>query len=185
MSWYVLRCKKGSEQIIVNSCKRHLSANTLEEVFVFQCERLWKKNGIWKILKKDMFPGYVFLQSCQPEALAKELKKYGNVFQTIAEEGYLLSIYEEEERYLRNLCGKEHFLQISYGYKDKFSDVSYIIKGPLMSKENKILKLDWHKRLAQVEIPFLGNKTTIWVGLDIAFSGNENSQARAVFRKEI
>ena len=45
------------------------------------------------------------------------------------EPGYLISVYEEEETYLRKLCGEHHYLRMSYGYKDKRRGMSFITEG--------------------------------------------------------
>ncbi|MFQ9602849.1 MAG: transcription termination/antitermination NusG family protein [Staphylococcus aureus] len=63
MSWYVLQCRTGQEDKIIRSCRQHISPNALEEVFSFRCERLWRTDGVWKLVEKEMFPGYVFLRA--------------------------------------------------------------------------------------------------------------------------
>ena len=66
MSWYVLQCRTGREGEIIRSCRQHISADALKEVFSFRCERLWRTDGVWKLVEKEMFPGYVFLESSRP-----------------------------------------------------------------------------------------------------------------------
>ena len=48
----------------------------LREVFSFQRERLWRTDGVWKLVEKEMFPGYVFLESSCPDKLSEELEAY-------------------------------------------------------------------------------------------------------------
>ena len=74
MSWYVLQCRTGQEDKIIRSCRQHISSNALEEVFSFRCERLWRTDGVWKLVEKEMFPGYVFLESSRPDKLSEELE---------------------------------------------------------------------------------------------------------------
>ena len=166
MSWYVLNCRTGQEDEIMNSCRQHLSPDALEETFIFQCERLWRAEGGWALTRKEMFPGYVFLQSSQPELLSKELEAYRKVVRVLEEPGYLISVYEEEEAALLKLCGENHILKMSYGYKDKENGQSYITEGPLCGLENKIKKIDWHKRFAVIDMPVARHNSVVWAGVE-------------------
>lgn len=168
MSWYVLHCRPGKEDEIILSCEQHLSAYALESAFVFRCERLWRVDGIWKQVVKDMFPGYVFLQSDHPKVLSAELKEYRGIVRVMEDKGYLISVYAEEENYLRALCGEQHFLKMSYGFKDRNDGVSRITKGPLIDWQNQIIKIDWHRRFAQIEVSLASQKAVVWAGVDIA-----------------
>lgn len=165
MSWYVLQCKTGQEDKIVRSCRQNLSDRALDEAFTFRCARLWRNDGIWKLVEKEMFPGYVFLESSCPKLLSEELEQYRSILRVMEEAGYLISVYEDEEKNLRSLCGSSHFLNMSYGYKK--DGVDYITKGPLKGMESRIIRSDWHRRFAQVEIPLARRRTVVWAGLGV------------------
>lgn len=165
MSWYVLQCRTGQEEKILNSCRRHLSETALEEAFVFRCERLWRTEGSWIPLVKDMFPGYVFLQSSCPEQLSIELEQYRKILRVMEEPGYLISIYQEEEAALRSLCGDRHVLELSYGYKNASENRSTIISGPLSGQEDRILRINWHKRIAHVGMQIGRRQAVVWAGV--------------------
>lgn len=165
MSWYVLQCREGREAEIVNSLNQHLSCKALEEAFFFQSERLWRAGGSWKRQKKELFPGYVFLQSRSPEQLSEELEEYRQIVRIMEEQGYLISVYPEEEKYLRSLCGEKHFLSLSYGYKDRETGCSRITKGPLTGRESQVKIFDWHRRYAKLEISIGKRKAALWAGL--------------------
>ena len=168
MGWYVLQCRPGQEQSTIQSCAQHLSEYALESAFNFRCERLWRVDGVWKTMEKDMFPGYVFLQSSHPGTLSKELDEYRGIVKVMEDNGYLISLYDDEELFLRRLCGEEHYLKMSYGYIDREKGTACITEGPLKEIQSQIIKLDWHKRFAQVEIPLLRQKSVVWAGLGIA-----------------
>ena len=165
MSWYVLQCREGREAEIVNSLNQHLSRKALEEAFFFQSERLWRAGGSWKRQKKELFPGYVFLQSSSPEQLSEELEESRQIVRIMEEQGYLISVYPEEEEYLRSLCGEKHFLSLSYGYKDRETGCSRITKGPLTGRESQVKIFDWHRRYAKLEISIGKRKAALWAGL--------------------
>lgn len=165
MSWYVLQCRTGQEENIIRSCRQHLSNHALDAAFSFRCERLWKTDGVWKLVEKEMFPGYVFLESSAPELLSEELEQYRKILRVMEEPGYLISVYEEEERNLRELCGKNHFLKMSYGYKA--DGIDHITAGPLKGLEERIVRIDWHRRFAQIEVSVARKRSIVWAGLGL------------------
>ena len=65
-------------------------------------------------------------------------------------EQYLVRIGAEEEKILRNLCGKEHHLEMSRGIIREGN--AQVTDGPLKGMENRIRRIDRHKRLAKIEI---------------------------------
>ncbi len=167
MSWYVLQCRTGQEEEILRMCRRKLSESVLEDAFMFRAERLWRgPGGIWKIIVKDMFPGYVFLQSSERERLSKELDICRPVVHVLEESGYLISVYDEEERYLRQLCGNRHVMRLSYGYRE--DGVDHIVDGPLKGMEDRIIRADWHRRFAKIDIPVARKSAIVWAGLGLA-----------------
>lgn len=163
MSWYVLNCRAGQEKKILHSCRSHISSTALESAFCFRSERLWRLNGAWRLEEKEMFPGYVFLQSSCPEQLYEELEQYRKILKVMEEPGYLISVYKDEEEKLRELCGEDHCLKMSYGYKE--DRLNHITDGPLKGMESRILRIDWHRRFAQIEIPVARQRKIIWAGI--------------------
>lgn len=167
MSWYVLQCRTGQEENIIRSCIRHISPHALETAFTFRCERLWRSDGTWKYMQKEMFPGYVFLESSRPGELSKELETYRSILRVMEEPGYLISVYEEEERYLRELCGEHHCLSMSYGYRDPENGASLITSGPLKGLNHRVVKYDWHRRFARLNVPVSGKNVIVFAGIAI------------------
>jgi transcriptional antiterminator NusG len=165
--WYVLQCRAGREGMILRSCRRQLSSEALEDAFVFRCERFWRSEGMWKRVERDMFPGYVFLQSARPDMLSEELNRYREIFHILAELGYMIPVYEDEEASLRELCGARHILSISYGYRDREAGRDCITRGPLKGREKRLLKLDWRRRFAQVEVSLVRRQAVVWAGIGL------------------
>jgi len=118
-------------------------------------------------VEKDMFPGYIFLESRRPDLLSKELEQYRRILTVLEEDRYLISVYEDEEKRLRDLCGTRHFLRMSYGYRDREKGRDCITEGPLKEMSSQILKIDWHRRFAQVEIPVARRKAVVWAGIGL------------------
>ncbi|MEW3477086.1 transcription termination factor NusG, partial [[Clostridium] symbiosum] len=45
--------------------------------------------------------------------------------------------------------------------------MSFITEGPLKGLENRIVKYDWHRRFAQLEIPVSRRNVSVWAGIGI------------------
>ena len=108
--WYVLKCRDGQEEALVRSCTGRIAPDALEAAFLFRCERLWRSEGAWKRVERLMFPGYVFLQSRNPDRLSEALKPYRDMHMVMEDPDYLFPVYEEEEQALRRLCGERQGL---------------------------------------------------------------------------
>ena len=99
MSWYVLQCRVGQEREIIASLRQRLSSEALSAAFLFQSERLWRAGGgVWKLITKDMFPGYVFMESENPEKLSRELEEYRGIVR-ILEDIYILSMQKRRNAF--------------------------------------------------------------------------------------
>lgn len=164
--WYVLRCRAGEEQKILASLKQHLSGQILKDAFVFTYDKMKRYEGQWHVDSDRMFPNYIFLESDCERALFKELEEYRQIVQILEDSDMLKQVYPEEEAFLRFLCGKNHHLGMSRGYIK--NGRAYVVEGPLKGMENRIKKIDRHKRIAKLEMPFVCvTKGNILAGLEI------------------
>lgn len=131
-------------------CREKFSQRALKHAFVLTYDKMRRYEGIWHLERKLLFQECVFLESENEEALSKELM-YGNDFNGITGwKNCLLRVGQEEEDLLRGLCGKEGHLEMYRGIICK--GVPRITEGPLRGMENRIRRIDRHKRLASVEI---------------------------------
>lgn len=166
--WYVLKCKEGQEKKMIDSCRRNLSADAVVNAFIFRCERLWHRHGEWTVMEKAMFPGYVFLESRKPDLLCSEIKACQGIYRVMQDHGYLISVYREEEENLQNLCGESHCLKLSYGFRDRSNGEDCFTRGPLSREcwRKRIIRTDWRRRFAQIELSVAGKRPVIWAGIE-------------------
>lgn len=143
-------------------CKNTLSSKAVQNVFIFTYDRLRRYKGVWHLERSLMFPAYIFLESKNENILLMELKKCG----ITAEQGNrLIRLDQEEEQFLKILCGKEHHLQMSRGIICK--GVAHITEGPLKGMESRICKIDRHKRLARIMMATRLGDGSLPAGLEI------------------
>lgn len=161
----MIYCQGQNEQKIVRSCREHFTKKALKNVFVITYERMRKYEGKWHTEKSSLFPNYIFLESEYPTCLKEELEQYENIFRILGEKSELISISQEEEGFLRSLCGEEHHFPMSRGYIQ--NGCTYVTEGPLRGKESFIYKIDRHKRLARLKVPFTDGVRDMSMGLEI------------------
>jgi transcriptional antiterminator NusG len=149
----------------VKRCRQFLVSKGLNEAICFQYERMMRYGGNWHLENRMLIPGYIFLVGIESVPL-------NNV------EGYkenILSLTPCETPYLKELCEKGHLIGLSRGIIRNGSLI--ITSGPLKKREAMIRRIDRHKRTASIEIPFVGDRKQVTVGLEIydKFQTVENS----------
>lgn len=145
-----MSCKRQEEQKLLTICRENLPKKVLHGAFVLTYDKMRRYEGVWHLERKLLFPECIFLESEQEEALTKELMRCGYFAGITEQKDCLIPVGREEKEFLRRLCGKERHLGMSRGIICK--GVPQITEGPLKGMENRILRIDRHKRLARVEI---------------------------------
>ncbi len=170
--WYVMQVISGQENRSVLLVKEMVSEGKIESCFV-PMRRLRKKfHGEWHEVKEKLFPGYVFLVTEQPQLLYEELKRIPVLTKMLGRYGeYFTPLSEADVRTLKKL-------QNRYGEKGNLEvEISEIVvedgkririlSGPLRNLCGKIKKINLHKRIAAVEMEFMGNKRIIYLGIEM------------------
>lgn len=70
-----------------------------------------------------------------------------------------------EVPYLKEMCQNDALIGISRGIIR--NGITIVTSGPLKGRESLIRKIDRHKRIADIAIPFDGGRKRITVGLEI------------------
>lgn len=128
-------------------CREKLSPKAYGKIFVLTYDRLRRYEGVWHLERQLMFPGHIFLESENEEFLSEELGKYSD---TVEYQKHLIRMSQEKEMFLKRLCKEEFHLKMSKGIICKGN--TQITEGPLKGLENRICRIDRHKRLAKIEM---------------------------------
>lgn len=138
-----------------------------------------KFHGEWRDRHEKLIPGYVFITSSRIEELYRELKGIPVLTKVLgrSDRNLFLPLAAGEAEWLEKVTagGSEAGLSlvtVSEG------DAVTVLEGPLKDMEGHIKKIDLHRRIAQVEVDFMGRKTVIHLGIelvgkDIKVSGGE------------
>lgn len=124
-----------------------MSKAALNDVFVLTYDRMRKFEGAWHTEQRVLFPGYVILESDDEMALVKAMNRHEGIREQCPD---LTRVDQDVEKVLKCLCGKDHHLAMSRGIICK--GITQVTEGPLKGMEDRIRKIDRHKRLAKVEI---------------------------------
>ena len=165
MAWYVIQVRTGSELVICEKIRQRVSDDLWEDCFVPQVEKLYKKEGKYRKVVAPLFPGYVFIVCEEPGPVMSALRKVSDFTKLLktGDDFEALSDYEVDT--LLTLAGINHTVEMSVGYIE--GDKVYITSGPMVGQEGAVLKINRHKRQAEVEISFLGRPTKVSLPLEI------------------
>ncbi|MEG0411144.1 MAG: antiterminator LoaP [Erysipelotrichaceae bacterium] len=170
-NWYVIQVRGGYEEKIVRQCKLLINPEVLEECFIPKYKKLIKKEGKWNEKEEILFKGYLFLISDQVNELFLELKKIPDLTKMLGKvDREIYPIYDQEVEFLKTFGKQEHVVDMSVGYIT--GDKIVVSDGPLKGKEGCIKKIDRHKRIAFIEVEFLGEVREAKVGLEIITKNN-------------
>ena len=163
--WYVVQVRTGTEERIRLQCEANVSPSVIERCFIPYCEEQRRIRGKWTIIKKVLFPGYVFVITEKLEEAYEALKDVIGLTRLIGTGDEVVPLTEREVELLLSFGGEEQVVHVSEGIIEN-SQVR-IKSGPLKGKEGYIKKIDRHKRKAWLEMEMFGQVQKVQVGLEI------------------
>lgn len=165
--WYVIQTMTGKEEELVRMIKGIVPAELYSDCFVTYYERIWRRQQKNIVHVERLFPGYVFIISDQPEALFYHLKKVPVMSKLLAGESYtFLALEKDEAIYMKKLLGRRenNTVRLSYIESDGKGQVSYV-SGPLKFYLDKVIRFNFKKRYAIINLELLGRDRSIVLGI--------------------
>lgn len=179
--WYVIQTETGKEEeallLMVSSLDKRLCGRYM----ILDAEWPKRSGGQWLLLRKNMFPGYIFVETETAEQLFLQLKKIPKLTKILGDGSYeFVPLAEEEIQFLQKISKRaERKTQISEKQGQKMpenclfvvhpSEIHVdqagkidVIRGPLKAFEREILRINLHKRYAVVKVEMLGEKTVLF-----------------------
>ena len=164
--WYVIQVRTGKEEWIVTCCMYMIKDPCLRKCFIPYSKQLRKVRGQWVEQTQVLFPGYVFMISDDPVQLYQVLKQIPDFTKMLGKDKEeIFPLSEDEVAFLKSFGEEEQIVDVSFGYIE--GEQIVLEKGPLKGKEGLIRRIDRHKRIAEIEIEFLGELRKARVGLEI------------------
>lgn len=162
--WYVIQVYTGRETEIARQCRERVMEKG-EDIFIPLAERMTKVGGEMTMVETRLFPGYVFIETDDAESMYLRLKRIKAMTKLLKTGEEITPLYPEEEAYLKELGDEEHVVRYSEGYLE--GDKLFVTSGALRGREGRIKKVLRHKRLVVLEVPLLGRKVEVTLGLGV------------------
>jgi len=170
--WYVMQVVAGQENRTILLVEKMISEGILESCFV-PVRRLRKKfHGAWQEVTEKLFPGYVFMISERPQLLYEELKQIPALTRLLGRCGeYFTPLSEKDVRMMEKLRNGEGDngnleVEISRIAVEEGNQIR-VLSGPLVNLEGQIKKVNLHKRIAEVELEFMGSISVVHLGIEM------------------
>jgi transcriptional antiterminator NusG len=164
-NWYVIQVMTGNEQIICRDLTEILDKSLYEHCFVPMSERQHRKDGKFISLREPLFPGYLFIISDFIDDISIALWKISKFKRILRTGSSFVPMEPEEVNAFSALVDEAFNITMSKGFI--IGDAITVTEGPLKGYEGSIKKIDRHKRMAFVELPFLGKEIRVRIPLEI------------------
>ena len=128
-----------------------------------------KFRGKWIEVRERLLPGYVFVTTEGAQELYTQLKKVPLLTRMLGiETDCFVRLSRQEERWLDRLMGasEKNEVGLSQIAFDEGNEV-VIVSGPLKDMEGMVKKINLHRRIAEVEVPFMNGSTVIHLGIEM------------------
>ena len=184
--YYVIYTGSGNESRTELYIKKEIPAQYCQSCFYPQRHMKKKIRGKWTDYYERLIPGYLFVQTDDAEGFYHELKKYPLILKMLgqldsreAKEGEIfLPLSPRDERWLAGITGLPQ-KNVAAGGSEvhpivELSEVGFdendevvILSGPLTDLKGRVKKIDLHRRIASVEVEFMGVKTDLHLGIEL------------------
>lgn len=178
MNYYVLQVTPREEE----KTEAHIRKIIPDDLYnqCFHPTRLIRKkfHGKWVDVHEKLLPGYVFVTTEDAEVLYLQLKKIPLLTKVLGRDlEYFVRLSEQEEQWLdlllrQSMAGNalkkndENEVGLSQIDIQEGNEIR-IVSGPLTDMEGMIKKINLHKMIAEVEVPFMNGSTVIHLGVEM------------------
>lgn len=165
---YAIQVLGGEEDNTISLCKVIIekeNTDIVNDIYYPEIEDKKKFHGKWHVIKKKMFPGYIFIETCDVEKLWCALREVPKLTKLIGAGTEPVALSSEEVSFLMRTTGDDHVAEVSVGFIE--GDKLVVTEGPLKGQEGLVKKIDRHKRQALLEIEMFGRPVEMTLGLEV------------------
>ena len=165
---YVIYVPGGNTALALELIRRTVLSEE-EQAFTPRVEREYRRGGETSTETKELFPGYVFIETAEPDSFSERLFLTGGgrtrPLWLIRNDHSAVRLYPEEEDYIRTLVNADYLVEKSYGYKE--GDTIKLTRGPLKDLQGSLIRVNRHHRTATIRVKFLGDYRELTLGLEV------------------
>ncbi len=165
--WCVVYAGEGREQKTEEFIRAKLPESACSRCFHLVQRLACRKQGKVMEVARNCFPGYVFIETEEPETVQRSLKgTRGNLL--FSDSHFVLSLDRKDEALLDLLCDKNGEIGLSVARVSVDADSgrkeAEFLSGPLARVADKVIHVDFHKRCARLDRGFLERKNSLKLG---------------------
>lgn len=149
--WYLLKVPKGREEAVCRQLLWLVPRSLLSDCFCATKERWFKRGGVWSTERLSLYPGYAFALSPDAAGLAKELARLTVPAElTGTRERSWAPLDDEAARWLASVMDDGHVIRSSTAVI--VDGVLHVEDGPLVGQEERVRKIDRHRKRCLVAV---------------------------------
>lgn len=175
--WYAIQTITGNEEKAMDEIQKVVGQSVYDSCFQLKREAVWRIQGACKIHTEPLFPGYVFVQTQNPEALYMKLKDVSQFTKLLGkEESAFYPVSKEEELFLKRLLNKdqENTVRLSLVTVDEGGNILQCGK-PLQPYLDYVVKKRIRLRYVMIRIHLFGRDREILLGIRLEGDSEETA----------
>lgn len=171
--YYVMQVAPGKEDDIELYIRERVPEELYSSCFHPVRHVRKKFRGEWKDRHEKLLPGYVFINSEEVYELYLALRRIPMMTKLLGwEKAFITALNVQETAWLERIVtvgqggrvdAEVQLSQIEVNERDEVK----ILSGPLQNMAGMIKRINLHKRIAEVEVEFMGRKTVIYLGIEM------------------
>ena len=164
--WCAVHVKDGNEEKTEALVSGLLSEELNNRCFHLTRSRRKKYGGQWRTVREMLLPGYVFIDTDRPEEVHKCLKKTTGQELLFGSDAFVTTVEAQEAEFMKLLMDEEGEIGLSEIRVEEDGRI-HCMSGPLKEVKHLVRKVDLHKRIAEVEAEFMGERQVLYLGIEI------------------
>ena len=178
--WYVVQVTSGQEQKVASLVERTVrdrleaglvqspkGAAVLKECFVplYQTER--KFHGEYRLVERNLFPGYVIAVSSDAIELNRIMREVSAFTRILGNDKAFIPLDRTEMAFINSFTSEQHrIIRISRAVVEEGERIR-VLEGPMVGREGWIKRINRRKGTAQVETEMFGRMISVEIGLAV------------------
>lgn len=164
--WYLVHVPEGMEASTCKKVRALVPGGLLEDAFVLSKERWMKRSGAWSLREIQMFPEYFFVASSDVLGLNKALSKLSFHVEVVgASQRACAPLADEAKAFFDGVTDVGRVIRNSVGVIE--NGVLRVVSGPLKGREDRVVKVDRHKRRCWVRVGEGADQFLMTLALDV------------------
>lgn len=164
--WYAVQVATGREETARDMCRKLIDKELYEDIFIIRFDKAKRYYGEWHKERKIMFPGYMFIDTDNPNEIYEQLKNVPEFTKILGRDNdAFIAIEAGKEALFKAMVRDDYEIPISIGVIE--GDKVIVKEGPLVGMEAYIKKIDRHKRIAILRTEMFEQEIGVSVGLEV------------------